>query len=502
MKGKFISVLLALMLALSFSLIPAVPVSAAPLSGESVTPTSATVGASTDYDIAFTTATDIPLSTGTIVITFPVAANEYDLSTVVEGDVSVTDDGSAYTYTSAVINSGAGTVTITAGGSAIAASSAVVVTIGNSHIVNPTASGDYTINIEAPSGDTGSAAVTINPDAFTKLLVLVPGQTYAPGADPGYTGSPSVATAGTGITATVRAVDDYWNLVDTVVDIVHIATTDPDDTEPSDAALEAGTEDFTVTFVTAGTQTITASDVTDGTKTSSTTPNITVNPDDHVAYLVEPVALTQEVDTAFTVTITAVDQFENPWDVDDTVLEGYTFTFSGPSNAPDGTTEPTYPSMPLDVTAFTDGVWTPSVTLVRGETVALTVEDSQATPMTGTSTTINVFKVLVLNDGWTLISTDREIDTTLSEWVGTSPVPILKYTGVSYETVTLAALRPVDALYVKTVGGGEVRITSSAMAGVSSKNLSAGWNLISSGTGADNNAGAVLSPLRYVPVGE
>jgi len=112
---------------------------------------------------------------------------------------------------------------------------------------------------------------------------------------------------------------------------------------------------------------------------------LTSVPGPHAAYTVEPAALTQTAGTAFDVTITAVDEFENTVAGIDNTLNGYTFTFSGPADAPDET-QPTYGTM----AAFSGGVSSLSVTLVCAETVALTVSDNQATPTTGTSEPITV----------------------------------------------------------------------------------------------------------------
>ena len=106
-------------------------------------------------------------------------------------------------------------------------------------------------------------------------------------------------------------------------------------------------------------------------------------------------------------------------------------------------------------------------------------------------------KTLALKDGWTLISTDKEVAAS-SEWEGV----ILAYRHKDgYKEVDIDDLEPVEAVYAKTDGGGGVGINYSTGApGVSSKDLDAGWNLISSATETD--AKAVLSPLRHVQVGE
>ncbi len=125
-------------------------------------------------------------------------------------------------------------------------------------------------------------------------------------------------------------------------------------------------------------------------------------------------------------------------------------------------------------------------------------------------TPITYEKTLALKDGWTLVSTDKEV-TTDTAWVGTTvlagtdTILAYKYTpGSGYPQVTLATqLTSVDAYYLKTDGGGGVGINYSTSApGVVTKDLSAGWNLISSATGAPNNAVTVLSQIRHVQIGE
>ena len=122
-----------------------------------------------------------------------------------------------------------------------------------------------------------SPSVTVNAGTFTKLQILLPGETAAPGTATGKTGTPSAQTAGTAFAVTVRAVDANWNLVNTVTDIVGITSSDVNATLPANAALVAGTQNFNVTLKTAGTATVTATDITDGTKTANTSPSVTVN---------------------------------------------------------------------------------------------------------------------------------------------------------------------------------------------------------------------------------
>ena len=57
-----------------------------------------------------------------------------------------------------------------------------------------------------------SSAVTVNAAPFSRLQVLMPGETAAPGTTTGKTGTPNAQTAGASYTVTVNAVDANWNL--------------------------------------------------------------------------------------------------------------------------------------------------------------------------------------------------------------------------------------------------------------------------------------------------
>ncbi len=116
--------------------------------------------------------------------------------------------------------------------------------------------------------------------------------------------------------------------------------------------------------------------------------------------------------------------------------------------------------------------------------------------------TYDVLIGLNVND-WTLVSTDKYIlssgDNT-SAFIGSVSL-IYKYDG-TYLSATVADLKPVEAIYVKTTGtDGQLGLKYSGGVPVASdKDLVAGWNLISSAT--TDFAGAVLSPLQYVQAGE
>lgn len=117
-------------------------------------------------------------------------------------------------------------------------------------------------------------------------------------------------------------------------------------------------------------------------------------------------------------------------------------------------------------------------------------------------------KILDLNNNaWTLISTDDYIISSgddTSAFEGTVSLKYV-YTGSSYVSAFVTDIEPVEALYVKTTGSDGLvglNYSTTASPGASIKALLAGWNLVSSATSTASNAVAVLSPIRYVQIGE
>src|SRR5439155_516669 len=128
-----------------------------------------------------------------------------------------------------------------------------------------------TLNFTA-SGLSGvtSSNIVVSVGAFTKLQILAPGETAAPGTGTGKSGSPVVQSSGSPVTVTVNAVDANWNLVTNVTHTVGITSSDSNATVPTNAALAAGSKTFSVTLKTSGSATVTATDISDGTKTANT----------------------------------------------------------------------------------------------------------------------------------------------------------------------------------------------------------------------------------------
>src|SRR5204862_2065706 len=74
-----------------------------------------------------------------------------------------------------------------------------------------------TLNFTA-SGLTSATSdnIVVSPAAFSKLQLLVPGETAAPGSASGKTGTPTSSTAATAFNITANAVDNFWNVVRTI----------------------------------------------------------------------------------------------------------------------------------------------------------------------------------------------------------------------------------------------------------------------------------------------
>src|SRR5207248_1417659 len=95
-----------------------------------------------------------------------------------------------------------------------------------------------------------NSALTLNPAAYTRTQVILPGQTAAPGSATGKTGTPTPRIAGASFnTLTVSAVDNYWNVVGTNITVA-ITSSDANAILPANSALgPTGTKNnFAFTF--------------------------------------------------------------------------------------------------------------------------------------------------------------------------------------------------------------------------------------------------------------
>src|SRR5439155_11687122 len=101
-----------------------------------------------------------------------------------------------------------------------------------------TVTGSDTTHTGIASGT--STAIPVNAAGFTKLQILAPGETAAPGTSTGKTGTPPAQTAITRVTGRVKAVDAKWNFVSTVGDTVDFTSTDSNASLPANPPLAGG----------------------------------------------------------------------------------------------------------------------------------------------------------------------------------------------------------------------------------------------------------------------
>jgi hypothetical protein len=112
---------------------------------------------------------------------------------------------------------------------------------------------------------------------FTKLQILLPGETAAPNTPSGKTGTPLAQSAGVAFDVIVNAVDANWNVVNVSNDQIAFTSTGDflvvsDLTRPS---LSSGTVTASVEFMSgSGSATFTATDYTDGSKMADTSSSV------------------------------------------------------------------------------------------------------------------------------------------------------------------------------------------------------------------------------------
>jgi hypothetical protein len=219
---------------------------------------------------------------------------------------------------------------------------------------------------------------TVQPGTFTKLQVLMPGETGTPGITPGKTGSVSPISAGTNIAVRVNAIDDWWNVIGAVSDQIQISSTDPNASLPPNAPLFNGTRQFSVTLNSTGVYTVSAHDVTQPSITPGTGSPILVNPGNLHEFKFDNITGPATVGQPVSIVITAVDASGNR-----------IFDYSGPLFLSASTGLGTI--SPVNI-VMNQGLYSSNVTLTKAENgVFITVTDSAVSPHTGTS---NQFQVV------------------------------------------------------------------------------------------------------------
>jgi len=167
------------------------------------------------------------------------------------------------------------------------------------------------VNIRAshpqdPSVNGISDPFTVHPGPFTRVQVVVPGQSPWPGSANGVSGSPASQGAGQSFQIAVYATDDWWNPLPSV-DVVRVTSSDPGASTPVSGALTNGFAQFIVSLGTVGSQTLTVNDQTNGSIQGMTSASIQVTPSGAHHFEIDPIAGPITAGDVVNVTIRAAD---------------------------------------------------------------------------------------------------------------------------------------------------------------------------------------------------
>jgi hypothetical protein len=240
----------------------------------------------------------------------------------------------------------------------------------------------------APPKTGTSNTFVVNPGPFNGLQVLLPGESAAGGTATGKTGTPTNQTAGTPFTITVRAVDQYWNLVSGVNDNIHLVSTDAFAWMPADTTLSNGQCLIQVRLHKSGNQTITASDNNNSSILTDTSSQVLITGGPFSKLLIlapgespapgtasgrTGTATDQSINYAFTITVLATDAWWNP--------------VTGPTDVVHITSNDPLAQLPADA-AMSNGRADLSMRLSTGGFQQITVSDVTNPSKTGSTTQV------------------------------------------------------------------------------------------------------------------
>ena len=168
----------------------------------------------------------------------------------------------------------------------------------------------YPGQLQAPYGQ--SDEIAVDPNVFNKILLLFPGETIYPGtiAGTGKQGIPTAQTAGNPfLNVKVCAVDQYWNPVNSGFPNISFTSSDVQAVLPAVMLMTDNPEVFnSITLKTRGNQWVRVQELTNLTVSQS---NITINAAEIDHYIFNPIGSPQVTTTAFNITITAYDAYDN-----------------------------------------------------------------------------------------------------------------------------------------------------------------------------------------------
>ena len=146
-----------------------------------------------------------------------------------------------------------------------------------------------------------SSGIPVSAGAYSRVLLIAPGEQIAPGTAEGRTGTATDQSINFAFTVHVYAADQWFNPVSGITDVVRITSGDPLAELPPDTALTDGTAALAVRLSTGGFQQITASNVTQPGMPVSTTQVRAISSGFHLEAEVVPNAV--QAGEAFTLTV-------------------------------------------------------------------------------------------------------------------------------------------------------------------------------------------------------
>ncbi len=227
-----------------------------------------------------------------------------------------------------------------------------------------------------PSRNGTSDPFTVHPGPFSRVQIVVPGQSPLPGSVDGVTGTPATQAAGHAFSVNVYATDPYWNPLPSA-DQVRVTSSDNAANTPVSGALVNGYRAFSISLGTVGTQTLTVTDQTNGSIDGMTSAGIQVIPSSAQQFVFDTISSPVNAGSPVTVRIRAADQSGN-------TIPDFSGSAILTANTGPGSISP-------EAIDFTNGIWTGDVTFRgAGGAVALSCSDYATPPHIGTSNSIQV----------------------------------------------------------------------------------------------------------------
>lgn len=164
-----------------------------------------------------------------------------------------------------------------------------------------------TQTVSASDLDTGgilghtSSGIPVSSGAYSRILLIAPGEQIAPGTAEGRTGTATDQSINFAFTVHVYAADQWFNPVTGVTDVVRITSGDPLAELPPDTALTDGEAALALRLSTGGFQQITASNVSQPGMPLSTTQVRAISSGFHLEAEVTPTAV--QAGEPFTLTV-------------------------------------------------------------------------------------------------------------------------------------------------------------------------------------------------------